>query len=108
MIRTLKESIEHIDHDYQSAELLRAYMNVGSAYFVLMTTYLDESSRAQSKLYYEKARHLLAERVYSKLISPKDAYPQAVEISERLSKLGDVSSVQKSTATPALKKKNRK
>jgi hypothetical protein len=84
VIKTMKETIEHIDHDYQSEQLLRGYLNVADANFYLLKVYKDKSRSADSKLYYEKSAHLLAERFISKLVTISEASPQAEFIKARL------------------------
>jgi tetratricopeptide (TPR) repeat protein len=86
-ISTMKDAIENIDHDSQSAQLMKAYLGVAAANFDLLQIYHDESSRAESKLYYEKAARLLAERVMSNLLTVGEARPQAIAIQSKLDQL---------------------
>ncbi|MEH2566767.1 tetratricopeptide repeat protein [Bradyrhizobium sp. AZCC 2289] len=103
VISTMKDAIEHIDHDSQSAQLMKAYLGVAASNFDLLQTYRDESCRADSKLYYEKAARLLAERVMSHLLTVSDAYPQAVAIQSRLDQLKTSASPKKSTSKKKVK-----
>jgi hypothetical protein len=87
VIKTMKGAIENIDHDSQSAQLMKAYLGVAAADFDLLKIYHGESRRAESKLYYEKAARLLAERVLSDLLGIDEARPQAIAIQSKLEQL---------------------